>query len=158
MSQQNKDTILRVVSESFVGGDVTIIDELYAPDYRDHSLEHAQMWGALPDREGFKKLIEMVREGLSGLQAETDLMISEGDLVSARVLATGNHSGNFMGIPATGKEVRLSDWHYWRFDSSGKVAEHWNQSNALEVLQELGVISRVPAPTGEAGSFRNDAP
>lgn len=96
------------------------------------------------DREGFKQLVRMVISGLSDLKAEVDLMVAENDLVAARVLAKGIHSGPYMGIPATGNPIQLSDWHYWRFGPNGQIVEHWNQYNALEVMHQLGVIPRLP--------------
>jgi predicted ester cyclase len=156
MSEANKETIRRFVAEAFVQGKVGVVDEVYSEEYFDHSLHHAQLWGIGPDREGFKQLIRMVIGGLSDLEAEVDLMVAEDEFVAARVLAKGIHSGPYMGIPPTGNLIELSDWHYWRFGANGQIVEHWNQYNALEVMQQLGVIPQLPDPdTGPAPAARD---
>ncbi|GAA3149344.1 ester cyclase [Nonomuraea roseoviolacea] len=139
MLEMQKDVIRRIVREVFEQGNVEVVDELLAEDFVDHSLQHARFFSAASDREGFKQMALMARNGLSGLKAELDLVVAEGDLVAARVLATGVHDGPLMGVPPTGKPVDLADFHYFRF-KNGKVSEHWNQFNALEVMQQLGVV------------------
>ena len=52
--------------------------------------------------------------------------------------ASGIHRGTFMGIPATGKRVNMVDFHFFRIKDE-RIAEHWNQLNTLEILQDLGV-------------------
>jgi steroid delta-isomerase-like uncharacterized protein len=150
MYEEHKAAIQRMVDEVFVKGNVEVVDEVYSEDYFDHSLHHTQLWGVDPDRAGFKKLVRMATTGLSGLEAEIDLLVAEDDLVAARVLASGVHTGDFMGVPPTGKVVELSDWHYWRFDDKGLIIEHWNQYNTLEVMQQLGVIPPLPDPGSRA--------
>ncbi|GAA2299976.1 ester cyclase [Nonomuraea roseoviolacea subsp. roseoviolacea] len=139
MLEMQKDVIRRIVREVFEQGNVEVVDELLAEDFVDHSLQHARFFSTASDREGFKQMALMARNGLSGLKAELDLVVAEGDLVAARVLATGVHDGPLMGVPPTGKPVDLADFHYFRF-KNGKVSEHWNQFNALEVMQQLGVV------------------
>ncbi len=63
--------------------------------------------------------------------------IAEGDLVSAFVAVTATHSGEFMGIPATGKAVsaNLTDWMRVQ---NGKVTEHWGVMDTAGLMQQLG--------------------
>ncbi len=56
----------------------------------------------------------------------------------------GTHSGEFMGIPATGKEVKISGIDITRFEN-GQSAEHWGQWDVAGMMVQLGVA---PPPPG----------
>ena len=54
----------------------------------------------------------------------------------------GTHTGNFMGIAPTGKQVTQTGITIIRF-ANGKAVEQWANSDDLGLLQQLGVV---PAP------------
>ncbi|WP_433722767.1 ester cyclase [Nocardia sp. CA-129566] len=140
MLDAHKNVIRRLVHEVFEQGRVDVVDELLTEDFVDHSAQHAEFFSDVPGREGFKRMALIARSGLTDFEAELDLIVGEGDLVAALVLAAGTHTAEFMGVPPTDQRIRLSDFHFFRF-RDGKVHEHWNQLNALEIMQQLG---RVP--------------
>jgi predicted ester cyclase len=47
-----------------------------------------------------------------------------------------------MGMPPTGKRISVTGIDIFRFEG-GKIVEHWNQSDMLGLLQQLGAI---PSP------------
>lgn len=141
MSCSNKDIVRRIVEEIWNQGDIDLIDDLYSEDFVDHSIEHSSLFNVKNHREGFKELVRAARAGLTGFTATIEELIAETDRVAARVVASGVHSGLFMNIPATGKRVDLSDYHFFRIDN-GRVREHWNQYNSLEIMQQLGVVPK----------------
>ena len=51
----------------------------------------------------------------------------------------GTHTGDWMGIPATGKEIVMTGNNVFRI-ANGKIAECWAESDALGLMQQLGVI------------------
>ena len=53
----------------------------------------------------------------------------------------GKHTGNFFGIPATGKEVNLEGTTLVRMEN-GKIAEEKDFFDNLEFMQQLGLIPR----------------
>jgi predicted ester cyclase len=55
-------------------------------------------------------------------------------------------SGNYMGIPATGKSVTMSEIIIDRL-ADGKIVESWRLFDQMGMMQQMGVI---PAP-GQAG-------
>ena len=65
--------------------------------------------------------------------------IAEGDKVVVRLTARGTQNGSFLGMPPSGKQATWSEIHIARM-SSGKVVEHWVESDTLGMLQQLGVI------------------
>jgi len=51
---------------------------------------------------------------------------------------TGTHTGEFLGIPPTGKTFVLQGIDMYRVQH-GKIAEHWNVVDMLGFCQQLGV-------------------
>jgi predicted ester cyclase len=58
--------------------------------------------------------------------------------------------GDFMGMPASGKEATWSEIHIVRFDDSGKAVEHWGVVDQLGMLAQLGFAQAPGQPAGVA--------
>jgi hypothetical protein len=52
--------------------------------------------------------------------------------------------GEFLGIPATGKPLAMTEITIWRI-AEGKIVERWIAANALDAVSQLG--ARVVPPT-----------
>lgn len=70
---------------------------------------------------------------------------AEGDLVVVGWSATGTHSGEFQGIPATGNVVTFTGFHLLRI-ACGKVAEVWAEADTLGRLRQIGGIAPAATP------------
>jgi len=77
-------------------------------------------------------------EGFPDLHQTIETMISEGDEVIYRSTLEGTHTGDFLGISATGKPVELNDFTLLRI-VDGKVSEWWYECNLLELMTQLGL-------------------
>jgi predicted ester cyclase len=66
-------------------------------------------------------------------------VIAEGDLVAARVTYTGTHQGEFVGIPATGRQTTISGVDFFRMQD-GRQAEHWGGPDMFSFLVQAGVM------------------
>ena len=69
-------------------------------------------------------------------------LIAEGDKVAARATLRGTHRGEFMGIAPTGKHVTLTSISINRIEE-GKMAEMWDNSDVLGLLQQLGAVPQM---------------
>ncbi len=67
-------------------------------------------------------------------------IIASGDKAVARVKATGTQSGEFMGMPPSGKSIEVQMIDIMRFDGTGLVCEHWGVMDMLSMLQQLGAV------------------
>ena len=67
-------------------------------------------------------------------------IVAEGDRVVVRSMLSGTQQGEFMGIAATGKPVSVQMIDIVRFDSAGKVVEHWGVMDQATMMQQLGAI------------------
>ena len=136
MSEENKKLARRFI-ERFSQQDLDVFDELLAPDFVD--LTPAP--GAEPTREGWKQNVSMGEwTAMPDLHFEIVEQIAEGDRVVNRLAVRGTHTGEFMGIPATGKEVTADNVTIFRI-AGGKIIERWTIFDALGVMMQLGVVS-----------------
>jgi predicted ester cyclase len=67
-----------------------------------------------------------------------DDLIVEGDRLAVRSTMRGTHEGDFMGIPATGKTVEVSNFDFVRF-ANDRAAEHWGAIDSDAMMEQLGV-------------------
>ena len=143
-AEENKAVSRRVAEEVFNGGNVDLVDELYAPDYvlHDPSLPED-----LHGPEGIKRYAAMTLGAFPDIRVAVEDQVAEGDKVVSRWTATGTHTGDLMGIPPTGRRVEISGVTINRF-SGGKIAEDWYQSDDLGMMQQLGVVPSGEQPGG----------
>jgi len=64
-------------------------------------------------------------------------MLAEDDNVAVRFTLRATHRGEFMGIPATGKQIAVPGIIIYRI-VNGKIAEHWMQVDSAALTQQLG--------------------
>lgn len=139
--ERNKDIATRFIQEVFVKQDENAADELASPDFTPHS------WGPVgPGVENLKQAQRRVSAGLSDARMDIEDVIAEGDRVVVRLTSHGKHAGEFMGMPASGKEYAISEIHIFRIED-GKVAEHWRDADMLGLMQQIGAMP-APATTG----------
>jgi predicted ester cyclase len=66
-------------------------------------------------------------------------LIGEGDKVVARIVVTGTHLGEYMGMEPTGKSIAYDEIFIFRFDN-GRVVETWGVVDVFSQMKQLGVI------------------
>jgi predicted ester cyclase len=59
--------------------------------------------------------------------------------VVARLTVHGAHQGHFLGIPATGTQVTVTEIQVVRV-ASGQIVDMWVNVDLLGMLQQLGVV------------------
>ncbi len=69
---------------------------------------------------------------------EKDLIANDTTVVE-RSSAAATHNGEFMGTPPTGRKIRWTEIHIYRF-ADGKIVEHWVELSMLQLLQQIGAI------------------
>ena len=118
-------------------GQLDLVDELASPDIIDHE---EGLPGQPPGREGVKFFVNAMRGAFPDLRPKTiEASMVDGDLEAAHVILTGTHSGELMGVPATGRTVEFSSIDIIRLED-GMVAEHWGVTDTLSLMQQIGAI------------------
>ena len=139
MTDDIRAAMTRFYDEAVNAGNLELIDELVD----ENVVEHEELPGIPPGREGVKQFFGMALEAFDGFRLQVEDIIVEGDKGAARVTMLGTHVGEFMGVPATGKEIEVPVMDILRF-ADGKVVEHWGVTDALAMMQQLGAIPDGP--------------
>ena len=134
MSEANKAAMRRFFEDVYNKGNPAALDELTAPNFVSHDRGNPSH-----DREGVKQIVGAIRGAFPDVHFTADDVFAEGDRVAARFTMKGTHKGDFMGVPATGKEIVVTGIDIVSF-SNGKAVEHWHEWSGLELLQQLGVV------------------
>jgi steroid delta-isomerase-like uncharacterized protein len=127
---------LRRFYDRINAGDVDGFGELLADDF----VEHEEMPGLAPTREGAKEFFRTYMAAFPDLRFDAEDILASGDKVVARVRVTGTHTGDFMGMPATGKSVNVQAIDIVRFGDDGLGHEHWGVFDVMSMMQQLGAV------------------
>ena len=72
----------------------------------------------------------------NNLQAHIEDIFGAGGKVAVRLRFRGTHSGDFLGIPATGRTVEYVSHEFYRI-ADGLIAEEWICSDMATLLGQL---------------------
>ncbi|WAU85414.1 ester cyclase [Streptomyces sp. Qhu-G9] len=114
-------------------------DEIVAENYHDHDPSSEQ---DVIGRDAMRRQVEMWQAGFD-LAFTIEDQIADGDRVCTRWTWSGTHKGDFMGIPATGRQVTMTGTNIHRFDENGRIAEGWWQYDRLGLMAQLGVLDQL---------------
>ena len=131
----------RIVDEVWSEGRLETIDEVVAEDYRGWTPTNGEIRG----REAFREQVRMYRSAFPNMTMVVDVVTSSADWVTTKWTASGTHTGELMGMPATGKDVTVTGIEIDRI-VDGKVVEGTGIFDALGMLQQMGVV---PAGAGQ---------
>jgi len=123
--------------EFYVGinrGDLSVVDTHVAEDFIDHQ----EFPGIPPDKAGVRQFFEMMRSAFPDFRVNVQDTLAEGDKVVVRMTMSGTHRGDFMGIPATNKQVNVEGIDIVRVRDE-KAVEHWGVTDVAAMMQQLGV-------------------
>jgi steroid delta-isomerase-like uncharacterized protein len=135
MSEEKKQFMQRFVEEVINQKNLAALDELVAAAF----LEHLPFPGQGPGREGVKDAISGFFSAFPDLHWTIEEQIAEAEKVVSRFTMTGTHRGEFLGIPPTGRSIKI-----WGVVidvvRDGKFAESRIIMDSLALLQQLGAI------------------
>jgi steroid delta-isomerase-like uncharacterized protein len=128
--------LMRRIYDLINAGDINGFGDLLADDF----VEHEVTPGLAPSKDGVKQFFTMYVAAFPDLRFTADDILPSGDQVVARVTATGTNTGDFMGMPATGKSVSVQLIDIIRFGDDGLAHDHWGVVDTMAMMQQLGVV------------------
>jgi len=131
MSEHQKQTIIRWFEEVWNKGRRQAIDEMLPPDCIIHD-----GGASLKGPEEFKKYFDLMRSAFSEIQVTPEEVISEGALVCLRWSVKMRHTGDGLGMPATGRNLQTTGVSIVRF-TDGRFAEAWQNWDMMGVMQQI---------------------
>ena len=113
--------------------DPDAVDRFVAEDYVNHNAFVAD------GREANRQFWTVFFAGLPDVRVTMEDLVVSGDRVVGRFVYRGTHTGDLMGIPATGKPVEMRSIDIWRVQD-GMFVEHWDELNLMQMFQQIGAL------------------
>jgi steroid delta-isomerase-like uncharacterized protein len=132
--ETNKALTRRWFEEVWNQGRAATIDELLAPDGVMHGLGDGGR--DLRGPAAFREFYQPFRAAFPDLKFTVEDVVGEGDRIAVRVSGRARHTGDGMGLKATGRSVTLSAIAIARW-KNGKIAEGWNEFDADGLMRQL---------------------
>jgi len=120
-------------AETLTAHDLDAFSTLLHPDYINHN-RYAE-----PNKAGSVGVFGAFLAAFEDFRVEADDIIAVQGTVVGRYTYRGRHTGNFLGVPASGAEIEMHSIDIWRV-RDGLLAEHWDELNTLELFQQIGAI------------------
>jgi steroid delta-isomerase-like uncharacterized protein len=137
MSERNKAVVRRWFEEVWNRGSEAAIDELFPAHGVAHGLGDTEQ--DVHGASEFKPFVRSIRGGLPDTHIRVDDILAEGDRVAVRITLEGTHTGDGMGVPATGRRVRIQGIIIVRM-VDGQIVEGWNSYDQLGLLRQIGAL------------------
>jgi len=140
MIEKNKDLVRKYFEGMFNRHDVGVADEVFSSDYINHQEYNTNREDVARGREGFKKVAQTFYSAFPDLKSTIEDIIAADDKVVVRWVTRGTHSGSFMGIAPTNRQVTVTGITIDRI-ADGKIAESWTSWNVMDLIQQIGGLT-----------------
>ena len=127
MSTEENKAIVRRTVEAANAQDFDAFDQLMTPEQAQRA----------------KDTTRWIHATFEGNHFDIVDMVAEGDKVMTRITTRGGHSGEWEGVPPTGKQWTNKGFVYHRLEN-GKVVEYDAIVDALGHLKQLGATITPP--------------
>jgi steroid delta-isomerase-like uncharacterized protein len=115
--------------------DASGFDKYYAEDVVYHGND-----GEIRGRENVKAYLQTFMTALPDIKLTVEDIFGEGDRIFSRARLQGTNTGEFNGMPPTGKNIDIS----WIMNvcrvEDGRIAEEWEILDQLELVRQLGLV------------------
>jgi steroid delta-isomerase-like uncharacterized protein len=143
-AEANTANARRILEEAWNQGNLSLLDEIGAPDYVEHDLAtHEELYGL----DANKERVRGYRAAIPDLHVTIEDLIASGDKVVTRWRASGTNEGELMGNPPTHRYAEFTGISIDRFDADGRLAETWDQWDVMSFMQQLGLAPAMEAQT-----------
>ena len=136
-TEENKAIIREFFELVWNKGDEAAIDRFIAEDAAGNDPDFG--FG----REGFKRQWRKWQEAFSDLHFGIDEVIAEGDTVVARWTLTGRQTGPFLGMPPSGRAIRVGGMSLDHL-RDGVLVSGFDGWDNLGLRQQLGLLPEDP--------------
>jgi steroid delta-isomerase-like uncharacterized protein len=137
----------RVLEDVFPADDKAALAELVSDDF----VNHEAPVGTPPGLGSVAFFMHMLAAAFSDQAWTMHRVIAEGDTVVMHCTHSGRHTGEFMGMPATGRSFAYKQIHIVRI-VDGKAVEHWAVRDDASLMRQLTADTPVGAQPAAASA------
>lgn len=129
---ETKAAARRVLEEIFPADDEAALIAACTDDFVNHEAPP----GTPPGPGGAIYYMHLLASAFSDQRWTMHRVVAEGDTVVMHCTHSGRHTGDFFGVPASGRHFAYSQMHMIRM-VNGKGAEHWAVRDDAGLMREL---------------------
>ena len=120
--------------EAWNAGDLDGYIEFYDEEIRLHGYTPEPM-----DKASVRGFYQAIFAAFDSSQLTFHEVFGSGESLCINFTMTGTHRGEFMGVPATGREIALPGITVLHF-RDGRCVERWSCADMLGLLVQLGAV------------------
>jgi steroid delta-isomerase-like uncharacterized protein len=134
----NQELFKRYFDECANGGNLELADEIFASDYQHHDPANPDPRPMIGP-QAVKDHLTSLKSAFPDLVFDIDDTIADGDTIIVRWTARGTNTGDYFGIPPSGKPIEITGMNTWR-TRDGQAVEGWVNRDDMLLLQQIGVV------------------
>jgi steroid delta-isomerase-like uncharacterized protein len=134
----NEELFRRYFDEAANAGNLELVDEIFASDYLHHDPANPDP-RPMVGPQAVKDHLTSLKTGFPDLVFDVEDMVSDEDQIVIRWTVRGTHTGDYFGMPPTGKPIEITGMNTWR-TRDGQAVEGWVNRDDMGLLQQLGVV------------------
>jgi steroid delta-isomerase-like uncharacterized protein len=134
MNDMRHSDHLHALWRAVESGEMQLLEEYLSDDYRRHYDERVL------SREEFASALSDLCAAFPDLRTTIHDVLSDGDRAASRWTVVGTHQGAYLGVPPTGRSIKVGGITISRFGADGRIVEDWASWNSVGVLHTLGII------------------
>ena len=137
----NAETNQQIATNFLLSADAVDFDTWRG--YTSPDLVGSANGGDAMNRDELEAMVRGITEGFSDARHIIESQVADGHTVATRLTWTALHTGNFNGVPASNRPVRIGGCAFDRIED-GKIVEHHAQFDVMAMMVQIGAVP-VPA-------------
>ena len=137
----NAETNQQIATNFLLSADAVDFDTWRG--YTSPDLVASANGGDAMNRDELEAMVRGITEGFSDARHIIESQVADGHTVATRLTWTARHTGDFNGVPASNRPVRIGGCAFDRIED-GKIVEHHAQFDVMAMMVQIGAVP-VPA-------------
>jgi predicted ester cyclase len=139
LEAENRALVRHLLDELRDGWRPATIEKYFAPSYR----RHLNATSTPLTREEQRQRATRLRVAFPDAEATLEDIFAEGDRVAYRLTIRGTHTGEFLGVAASGRSVAVSFIAIVRI-ADGKLVEEWGGLDQPDLIRQMRGLPSAP--------------
>ncbi len=134
--EEHKELVIRYIEEVWNQGDTDALEKLTNSTFLYHLSDQMPR-----DLEMMKSFLESMRTAFPDWRVEIKDISADNSNVTVRWEGKVTNNGVFLGIPPTGKQVKVCGINIYLIEN-GRISCEWEQMNSPGMLQQMGILQK----------------
>ena len=128
----NKELVKKFIEQVWNAGNLDAIEQFWSQDYVNHIMPPNMQQGI----DNLKLSHQMFLTAFSDVKLDIHDKIAEENKVVTRLTFKGKHTGEFMNVSASNKDIAMLVIRIDRIDN-GKIVEHWASFDLNGLIERI---------------------